>query len=159
MIAAVSVGNFAIGYEGKLCYSIRDDLKRFKELTYGHSVIMGRKTWESLPKKPLMGRKNIVITSSELDDKPEDVIVVNSLGSALSICKDEDLVFIIGGGSVYKEAYPLADELFLTEIFATPERSDTFFPPYHGDFKCVEREYRVDYGLRYEFTKYVRTDV
>lgn len=159
IIAAVSVGNFAIGYKGDLCYRISDDLKRFKELTMGHTIIMGSKTFDSLPDgKALEGRKNIVLSTCDPGsrDFPGVSLVCPSLEAALRVCENEDIVFIIGGGSVYKQALPLADTLYLTEIFATPMRSDTYFPSYHGDFTCVERHYRVDSGLRYEFTVYKR---
>lgn len=163
IIAALSVGNFAIGRNGKLCYHISDDLRRFKALTMGHPIVMGRKTWESLP-HALSGRTNIVITSGTIDVSEYDsriTSVVGSLEEALKVAETSegsDEVFIIGGGMVYKQALPFAQTLYLTEIFDTPFDADTFFPPYHADFTCKERSYIIESGLRYEFTRYERDD-
>lgn len=157
MIAAVAVGNFAIGQGGDLCYRIKEDMRRFKEITMGHPIIMGRRTAESLP-HALPGRRNIVLSKATVYEDGSGFEAYPSLELALKSCADEEVVFIIGGGQVYKEAYPLANTLYLTEIFDTPLQADTFFPPYHADFKCVEREYNVSEGLRFEFTKYVRDD-
>ena len=151
IIAALSHENYGIGYEGGLLYKIKEDLQRFKTLTIGHPIIMGRKTWESLPFKPLPGRRNIVLTSQDLPD----VEHYSSLQEAIEACQDQD-IFIIGGGQVYKEALPLADRLYLTEIFDTPLKCDTYFPPYHGEFYCTHREYRITNSLRYEFADYER---
>ena len=156
IIAAVSVGNNAIGYKGGLCYRISGDMAHFRALTIGHPIVMGRKTWDSLP-HILEGRTNIVITRDP-NFNAEGAIVVDSLSTAIQVCEEngDEEVFVIGGGQIYKEALPLADTLYLTEIFATPKDCDTYFPPYHADFHCTEREYRVNDCLRYEFTKYER---
>lgn len=156
MIAAVATGNFAIGRNGDLCFHISDDLKHFKELTMGHPIIMGSNTMRSI-EIPLPGRRNMVLSRNPNLLTADDFEVYSSLEEALKACEQEDEVFIIGGGQVYKEAYPLADTLYLTEIFESPQGADTFFPPYHHDFKCVEREYHYSEGkYRFEFTKYVR---
>ena len=155
MIAAVARGNFAIGQNGDLCYRIREDLMRFKEITMGHPIIMGRKTAESL-EHSLSGRRNIVLSKSGKFKKKNGFECFTSLDLALESCKEEPIVFIIGGEQIYKEAYPLANTLYITEIFDTPMRADAFFPPYMGDFTCVEREYYVRNFLRFEFTKYIR---
>ncbi len=160
LIAAVSVGNFGIGRKGKLCYRISNDLCHFRELTMGKPVLMGRATWESLP-HALSGRRNIVITTKGIDASVDDEKLVEtylSLEDALQKLREDDCpeVMVIGGGSIYRQTIGLADTLYLTEIFDTPGDADTFFPPYHGDFKCVEREYHIDAELRYEFTKYIR---
>lgn len=160
IIAAVSVGNRAIGNKGDLCYKIREDLDHFKELTMGYPIIMGSKTFESLPDGALPGRKNIVLSRCEPGTKsfPGVSLVCPSLEAALRVCESDEKVFIIGGGEVYKEAIKIADTLYLTEVFDTPLRSDTYFPSYHEDFTCREREYRLNNGLRYEFTVYKRDE-
>ena len=155
IIAAVA-RNRAIGYENKLIYWLPNDLKRFKALTTGHTIIMGRNTFLSLPKGALPNRRNIVLTRSQKTFPGCDVFA--SLEDALAHCdKDED-VYIIGGASVYRQALPLADRLCLTEIDDTPEKADTFFPPY-DDWKEVSREdhekdERHEYA--YSFVDYIK---
>ena len=155
IIAAVA-RNRAIGYENKLIYWLPNDLKRFKALTTGHTIIMGRNTFLSLPKGALPNRRNIVLTRSQKAFPGCDVYA--SLEDALAHCdKDED-VYIIGGASVYRQALPLADRLCLTEINDTPEKADTFFPPY-DDWKEVSREdhekdERHEYA--YSFVDYIK---
>ena len=155
IIAAVA-RNRAIGYENKLIYWLPNDLKRFKALTTGHTIIMGRNTFLSLPKGALPNRRNIVLTRSQKTFPGCDVFA--SLEDALAHCdKDED-VYIIGGASVYRQALPLADRLCLTEINNTPEKADTFFPPY-DDWKEVRREdhekdERHEYA--YSFVDYIK---
>ena len=149
IIAAVA-RNRAIGYENKLIYWLPNDLKRFKALTTGHTIIMGRNTFLSLPKGALPNRRNIVLTRSQKAFPGCDVYA--SLEDALAHCdKDED-VYIIGGASVYRQALPLADRLCLTEINDTPEKADTFFPPY-DDWKEVRREdHEKDERHEYEYS-------
>ena len=149
IIAAVA-RNRAIGYENKLIYWLPNDLKRFKALTTGHTIIMGRNTFLSLPKGALPNRRNIVLTRSQKAFPGCEVFA--SLEDALAHCdKDED-VYIIGGASVYRQALPLADRLCLTEINDTPEKADTFFPPY-DDWKEVRREdHEKDERHEYEYS-------
>ena len=149
IIAAVA-RNRAIGYENKLIYWLPNDLKRFKALTTGHTIIMGRNTFLSLPKGALPNRRNIVLTRSQKTFPGCDVFA--SLEDALAHCdKDED-VYIIGGASVYRQALPLADRLCLTEINDTPEKADTFFPPY-DDWREVSREdHEKDERHEYEYS-------
>ena len=119
--------NDAIGKDNQLIWHLSDDLKRFKKLTSGHHIIMGRKTFESFP-KPLPNRTHIVI-SRQLDYKvPEGVIVVNSLEDAINLSKHDDQPFIIGGGEIYKLAMPLAHKIELTRVHHHFENADTFFP-------------------------------
>ena len=125
IIAAIAANN-AIGYQNNLIYYIKDDLKRFKALTTGNTIIMGRKTYDSLPKGALPNRRNIVLSRGK--KHLHDCQVYSSLEEALSSCKEDEHVFIIGGVSVYEKALPLAKELYLTEIEATPEHADAFFP-------------------------------
>ena len=149
IIAAVA-RNRAIGYENKLIYWLPNDLKRFKTLTTGHTIIMWRNTFLSLPKGALPNRRNIVLTRSQKAFPGCDVYT--SLEEALAHCdKDED-VYIIGGASVYRQALPLADRLCLTEINDTPEKADTFFPPY-DDWKEISREdHEKDERHEYEYS-------
>lgn len=148
MIAAIASGNRALGLNGRLIYHIPEDLKRFKKITSGHPIIMGRKTFESIG-IPLPNRKNIVITRDE-DYFAEGVEIVHSLDEALKLAEGDDEVFIIGGGQIYKEAIGKADKLCLTLVEGNPD-ADTFFPDY-SDFKKVvfEEEHESD-GLRYKF--------
>ena len=118
--------NRAIGFENKLLYWLPNDLKRFKSLTTGRTIIMGRKTFESLPKGALPNRRNIVL--SRQDIKFPGAERFSSLEAALAQCQADEEVFIIGGGSVYQEALPLADKLCITHIDDTPEQADAFFP-------------------------------
>ena len=118
--------NRAIGFENKLLYWLPNDLKRFKALTTGHTIIMGRKTFESLPKGALPNRRNIVLTRQDIEFPGAEQYA--SLEAALSQCKAEEEVFIIGGASVYQEALSLADTLYITHIEDTPKEADAFFP-------------------------------
>lgn len=117
----------AIGKDNNLLCHLPNDLKYFKKITDGHPVIMGRKTFESLPKGALPNRRNIVITrNKELHfDRCE---MCSSVEEAVALCKDEPEVFFIGGGSVYKDVIDVADKLYLTRIHHRFEDADTFFP-------------------------------
>lgn len=129
LIAAVAE-NRAIGYHNKLLYWIPDDLKRFKALTTGHTIIMGRRTFESLPKGALPNRRNIVLSRSTKELPGCECYA--SLKEAMKHCDDEEEVFIIGGESVYRQAMPAASRLYLTVIHDTPTDADAFFPEYEG---------------------------
>ncbi len=126
IICALAQNN-AIGYQNRLLFRLSADLKRFKELTTGHTIIMGRKTYESLPKGALPNRRNIVLTRNA-DAQYPNCEVFGSLQAALDACDPAEQVFIIGGEGVYAEALPLADRLYLTHVHATPEHADAFFP-------------------------------
>lgn len=118
--------NDAIGKDNKLIWHLSDDLKRFKSLTNGHHIIMGRKTFESFP-KPLPNRTHIVITRQENYKVPTGVIIVNSLEDAINVSKKDSQPFIIGGGEIYKQAMLLADKIELTRVHES-FKADTFFP-------------------------------
>lgn len=129
----------AIGRGGDMLFHLRDDLRRFKAITMGNALIMGRKTFESLPAGALPGRRNIVLTRNVHWSAP-GVETVHSLAEAISLAGDGD-VFVIGGGEIYAAAMPLADVLDITLIDAEAEDADTFFPvDAIADFEEVERE-------------------
>lgn len=128
IIVAVCGPDAAIGRAGDMLYHLRDDLRNFKALTMGNPIVMGRKTYESLPKRPLPGRLNVVITRNG-DYQADGAVVVHSFAEALKACGEAKQVFVIGGAQIYAEAIPVADRLILTEILApVPEGADTFFP-------------------------------
>lgn len=130
IIAAISK-NKAIGYQNKLLYHIPEDLKRFKELTFGKTVVMGKNTYYSLPGGALPGRRNIVI-SSTVSELP-GCECYKSLKDALLRCLPDEDIYIIGGARLYREALGLANELILTEIDDIPPEADTFFPEFKKD--------------------------
>lgn len=142
IIAAVAA-NGAIGYRGQLLYHITEDMNRFKQLTWGHTIIMGHNTYKSLPCGALPGRRNIVL-SRHVASLP-DCEVYPSLEQALATCCSEEQVFIIGGAQVYCEAMPLANRLYLTEIKKVPAHADTFFPELAARFKLVSRQQHDGY--------------
>lgn len=118
----------AIGRRGDLLFHISADLRRFKQLTMGCPIIMGRKTFESFPKGPLPGRRNIVVTRNPEYSRP-GIETAASLEDAISLCSGAERVFIIGGGEIYRQAIGAATHIDLTEIDATVKDADTFFPP------------------------------
>lgn len=119
--------NGEIGFEGDMPWHLPEDLRHFKELTTGHPVIMGRKTWLSIPRRPLPGRRNIVLTHSS-DFSEAGAETAQSLAAALELAAPPEIPFIMGGGSVYKEALPLMTRLFVTRIDAEFPQADTYFP-------------------------------
>jgi dihydrofolate reductase len=138
IIVAVSE-DWGIGKDNELLWHISEDLKRFKRLTFGHTVIMGKKTWESLPVRPLPGRKNIVLT-----DIPQQCIEYSvtaySIEDALSKCQTGEAIFIIGGGSIYRQFMPYADRLYITHVHRKIP-ADVFFPAIDPDiWEVVEKE-------------------
>lgn len=125
IIVAIAKNN-AIGFENKLLYWLPNDLRRFKALTTGHTIIMGRKTFESFPKGALPNRRNVVLTRQNITFPGAERY--GSLKEALDSCQREEEVYIIGGASVYQEALPLADKLCITLIEDIPKEADAFFP-------------------------------
>ena len=126
-IIVAATRDMAIGRGGDLLYHISDDLKRFKSLTMGCPIIMGRKTFESFPKGALPGRRNIVITRNPAYSAP-GVEVAPSVSVAIAMCEGAEHIYIIGGGEIYRQALPLADRLELTLIDAECPDADTRFP-------------------------------
>ena len=131
IIAAIDNQN-ALGYKGHLLFHLPNDLKRFKQLTIGHTVIMGRKTYLSLPKGALPNRRNIVLSRHSGLTYP-NVEIFSSLREALLGCNQDECVYIIGGAEVYAQAMPLADELCLTLVHDTAREADVFFPTIQND--------------------------
>jgi dihydrofolate reductase len=137
IIAAVA-SNGVIGKEGKLPWNLPADLRRFRELTVGHLLIMGRKTYESIG-RPLPERRTIVV-SRRLGFAAEGVVTAGSLSRALDLAAGEEEVFVCGGGEIYRQALPLADRIYLT-LLDSPWDGDTFFPPIPPDsFAEVSRQ-------------------
>jgi len=156
MIAAVAK-NRAIGFENKLIYWLPNDLKRFKALTTGHTIVMGRKTFESLPKGALPNRRNCVLTGSTKEFPGCECFT--SWDEFIATCQPEEDIYIIGGASLYKGLLDKADRLCLTEINDTPAEADTFFPDY-SDWKEETREHHPAderHSHAYDFVDYVRT--
>lgn len=155
LIAAVAA-NGVIGADNALPWRLPEDLKRFKALTLGHPVIMGRKTFESIG-RPLPGRRNIVVSRNR-EYAAAGCEVAASLEAALKSCRNgSDEVFVIGGAQIYAEALPLAQRLYLTEIRAE-FAGDARFPEYdRGAWRESAREpRRSDEGIGYDFTVYDR---
>lgn len=149
MIAAIGF-NRELGYRNQLIWKIPEDIKRFRRLTSGHSVIMGRKTFESIGRL-LPNRTNIVVTRDP-NYKVEGAVIVNSIEEALRQAQgDNEEVFIIGGAQIYSSAINLADKLYLTKINSEAPLADTFFPDYSNFTKVVFQESHMDDGLEYEF--------
>ena len=138
IIVAVSK-DLGIGINNDLLWNIPEDLKRFKKLTFGNTVVMGKRTWESLPRKPLPGRKNVVIT-----DIPHEVfdnaVTAYSIEDAMAKCNKAEEIFIIGGGSIYKQFMPLADRLYITHVHRKAP-ADVYFPAIDLDiWEIVDQE-------------------
>ncbi len=155
LVAAVA-SNGVIGAWGKLPWHLPEDLQHFKALTYGHPVIMGRRTWVSLG-KPLSGRDNIVVTRNQGFEAP-GARVASSLEAALALCPDAPVAFVIGVADLYAVALTYADVLLLTEIQHDYE-GDARFPDFdRGAWRESERISHLSAdGLRYDFARYERT--
>jgi len=163
MVVAVSDNN-AIGGGGALLWRLPKDMEHFKKITMGHHVLMGRKTWESIPAKfrPLPGRVNLIVTRQK-DFKAEGAIVVKSLDEGIELAQKagEHELMVIGGGEIYKQVFPKTDKVYLTKVHATFIDADTFSPdisdshwktvsteshladeknPYHFDFVVLEKK-------------------
>jgi dihydrofolate reductase len=148
--------NRVIGLKNSLPWHISEDLKRFKRLTTGYPIIMGRKTFESIG-KPLPERRNIVISRNQ-NLKVQDVEVVKSIEDALKICSSENLIYIIGGEQIYNLAMPYANNIHLTEVNKEVE-GDAFFPEFDKkEWKEIARENSKDFNdTSYSFVEYIRS--
>ena len=159
-IIVAQAENRAIGLNGDMPWHLSGDLKRFKALTMGHQIVMGRRTWESLPKRPLVGRRNIVFSQSE-DFAPEGAEVVRSVNDLLSLLRDsEEEIFIIGGGRIYNMLMPWVNRLYVTWVHKEFPEADTFFPVIDlSEFNKVnETEIMTDEksGLEFSYAEYDR---
>lgn len=169
IIACISKDNRAIGYQNRLLYHLPSDMVHFRELTTGHTIVMGRKTFESLPNGALPHRRNIVVSKSlkEIDGAE----VYPSLEEALRAAQGDTLpapkedtgiaspeeIFIIGGESIYRQALPAARKLYLTLVDKKPEQADTFFPAINNSaWEVTEKEMRNENGLSFSFLTYIR---
>jgi dihydrofolate reductase len=152
LVAAVAA-NGVIGNEGRLPWQLPEDLRHFKQLTFGHPVIMGRRTWESLG-KPLPGRNNIVVTSRP-GYEAAGAAVATSLEAALALCAGEPVAFVIGGSELFAESLPIAAGLMLTEIHRDFP-GDTWFPAYdRSRWREAKREaHTAADGMRFDFVLY-----
>lgn len=169
IIACISKVHRAIGYKNRLLYAIPSDMTRFRMLTTGHTIIMGRKTFESLPNGALPNRRNIVISKTK--EQITGCEVYTSLEEALAARKEEagnkeaaaskeavgskeasEECFIIGGASIYEQALPFADKLYLTIVEKEPAHADTFFPEINpAEWEVTEKEMRNENGLPFTF--------
>ncbi len=155
-LVVAHASNGVIGREGGLPWRLPGDMKRFRELTVGHTVVMGRRTYESLPDayRPLPRRRNAVL-SSDHGYSADGAEVFDSLAAALSACEND--CFVVGGGVTYRDALPLAGRVYATEIDADIE-GDAFFPALAAEeWRCVERgEPITENGYSYSFNVYER---
>lgn len=142
IIVAIS-DDWGIGRNNDLLWHISEDLKRFKRLTTEKTVVMGKKTWESLPKRPLPGRRNIVLTDVQ-GEVIEGAVTVYSIDEAVRYCESEEEAFIIGGGSIYRQFMPLSDRLYITHVHKNAQ-ADTYFPVIDRNlWKIIESEDYVE---------------
>ncbi|HNX12753.1 MAG TPA: dihydrofolate reductase [Paludibacteraceae bacterium] len=159
IIAAVA-DNLAIGKDNKLPWHLPADLKHFKELTTGHAVVMGKRTFESLPNGPLPNRKNIVLTSIP-EGNFDKYYEATSIKDAIELCENEDQVFIIGGSSIFAQSIKTVDTMYITWVHGKFE-ADTFFPKFNlREWNEVSREdHETDERNPYSYTfcKYERKE-
>ena len=157
IIVAVS-DDWGIGKDNELLWHIPEDLKRFKALTTGNTILMGKKTWESLPRRPLPGRTNIVLTDIP-GEKIEGAITAYSIEDALSRCDSSGEIFIIGGGSIYRQFMLLADKLYITHVHKSA-KADIYFPEIDKNIWKVVSEESFNAGsgdaIPYTYTIYQR---
>jgi dihydrofolate reductase len=158
-IIVATAKNGAIGLRNQLLYRLPNDLKRFKALTTGHTIIMGRKTFDSLPKGALPNRRNIVLTRQQGLNIP-GVEIFHSLPEALEACAMDAEVFIMGGEAVYTEGLAHAERLYLTHVHNTPAQADAFFPEISAEAWTETETARFEADEKnecpYSFTTYVR---
>lgn len=157
LVAAVAENN-ALGKNNQLLWHLPDDFKHFKALTSHHTIIMGRKTFESFP-KPLPNRKHIIITRQSHYNAPEGCVVVNSLEEAFNLVNKNEEVFVIGGGEIYTQALPYADKLELTRVHESFD-ADAFFPDFDISQWNIIREvhHAVDekHAIPFTYFTYIR---
>ena len=155
IIACISQTNRAIGYQNRLLFHIKSDLTRFRELTTGHTIIMGRKTYESLPNGALPHRRNIVVSRSLKE--MEGCEVYPNLEAALKAAESPKEIFIIGGESIYRQSLHVARKLYLTVVDDAPQQADAFFPEINPEeWELIEKEMRNENGLSFSFLTYLK---
>jgi dihydrofolate reductase len=150
--------NYAIGKDNKLLWHISEDLKRFKKITAGHTVIMGKNTYYSLPVRPLPNRRNIVITDIQ-GEKIEGCQMAYSIEDAINKADSENENFIIGGASIYRQFFTIVQKLYITYVYSNFE-ADTYFPKIEDkDWELIENAQQQEIhkdGLKYDFRVYKR---
>lgn len=171
IIACISQTNRAIGYQNRLLYHIKCDLTRFRELTTGHAIIMGRKTYESLPHGALPHRRNIVVSHNlkELEGcevYPSLKEAVEAAGKPVEAAGKQaeapcpisnEEIFIIGGESIYRQILPEAHKLYLTVVDDTPQQADAFFPEINTEeWELIEKEMRNENDVSFSFLTYLK---
>ena len=151
--------NWGIGFNGNLLEHIPEDLKYFKELTSGHCVMMGRKTWDSLPKKPLPNRKNYIISNSQPAILGDNTIRFQMDDAKTFLNYTWEDIFIIGGGVIYKELLPYCDRVYVTKIFKNHDQIDTYFPNLDESNEwapAMQSALHIYKDLTYQFWQYDR---
>lgn len=151
-IACITKNN-GIGLNGNLLVKSKKDMYFFRKMTIGKIVVMGRKTFESLGSKPLKDRVNVVISSTNLDNK--EIVQFNNLDDFLRSKYNNEDTFVIGGYQIYKQLLPYVNILYLTEVDIIKE-ADTFFPDFECEFTLVSVENCIDNDLKLKFCKYIR---
>ena len=156
-LIAAYAHHYCIGIDNRMPWHLPEDFQFFRSYTTGKPVVMGRKTWESLPRKPLPGRRNIVI-SRQADYQADGAEVVADLNTALSLCAEAPEIIIMGGAQIYQQAIPLATDLRMTEIDLEVAGGDAFFPAIDPAlWHEVSREkHTAANGLRFDFVHYCR---
>lgn len=163
MISAIVAvdNNWGIGFNGDLLEHIPEDLRYFKELTIDNWIVMGRKTWDSLPKKPLPNRPHLVITNNPMSYEDMDEVLFAKIGQAKLIMNTQKGIdfFVIGGGQIYEKLLPMCDRVYVTKIFKDHDQVDTYFPNLDESEEwapaaCTDiRQYK---DLTYQFWQYDR---
>jgi len=163
-IIAVVGKNREIGYKNKLLWDLPPDLKHFKKITEGHTVMMGENTFHSLG-RPLPNRANVILTKNQ-DFKPASCRIAHSIEEGIALAKKEEKklalatskteeIFIIGGGQIYKQFLPLADKLYLTLVDDSPE-ADTFFPDYSEFSRVIKEEGNEYNSIKFKYVELIR---
>lgn len=163
MISAIVAvdNNWGIGFNGDLLEHIPEDLRYFKEITENNWIVMGRKTWDSLPKKPLPNRPHLVITNNPISYEDIDAVIFAKIGQAKLIMNTQKGIdfFVIGGGQIYEKLLPMCDRVYVTKIFKDHDQVDTYFPNLDESEEwapaaCTDiRQYK---DLTYQFWQYDR---
>lgn len=171
IIACISQTNRAIGYQNRLLYHIKCDLTRFRELTTGHAIIMGRKTYESLPHGVLPHRRNIVVSHNlkelegcevypslkEAVEAAEKAVEAAGKPAAAPCPISNEEIFVIGGESIYRQILPEAHKLYLTVVDDTPQQADAFFPEINAEeWELIEKEMRNENDVTFSFLTYLK---